>query len=363
MKALLSSWATLLVLGVQICTVQAASAGRSIPFDTAAVHARGAGYLLTWHARGVNSVKVYAGSQPSHIGRDRRVAAGGPDGAVTVMSLPTAARWYFEFVPDHGGSLVLAERSLQLGSASNFRDVGGYRTEDGRWVRMGVAYRSNGLGALTDSDYARLRDLDLKLVCDLRLEEERRKLPDPDIPNTSAVADALSVDVAADSGHRGSALRVLMKRGDDAAVLNFMKGAYRDFVDLPSAQSAYHRLFVRLAEPGSLPTVFHCTAGKDRTGWAQAVLLSILRVPRKTIIEDYVLTDRYMSAGALDQIRRSMPGADVTMSKALTAANPAYLRTAVAEVNERYGSFDGYLQRALGLDAPTIGRIRANFLQ
>ena len=363
MKSLLAVWAILLVLGVQIRAVQAATAGRSIPFDSAAVHARGADYRVSWHAPGINSVKVYAGTEPRHIGRGRQVAAGGPDGSATVAKLPTAARWYFEFVPDHGGSLVLAERSLLLASASNFRDVGGYRTEDGRWVRMGVAYRSNGLAALTDSDYARLRGLDLKLVCDLRLEEERRKLPDPEIPNSSASADALSADVAADSGHHGSALRVLIKRGDDAAVLNFMKGAYRDFVDLPSAQSAYHRLFMRLAEPGSLPTVFHCTAGKDRTGWAQAVLLTILRVPRKTIIEDYVLTDRYMSAGALEQIRKSMPGVDVAMSKELTAADPAYLQTAFAEVDERYGSFDGYLRQGLRLDAPTIDRIRANFLQ
>jgi protein-tyrosine phosphatase len=139
--------------------------------------------------------------------------------------------------------------------------------------------------------------------------------------------------------------------------------AYRDFVDLPSAQSAYHQLFVRLAEPGSLPTVFHCTAGKDRTGWAQAVLLSILRVPRKTIVEDYVLTDRYLSAAALEQIRKSMPGADATMSKALTVADPAYLQAAFTEVEEGYGSLEGYLRRGLRLDRPTIERIRANFLQ
>jgi protein-tyrosine phosphatase len=363
MKALLTLWATLLVSGVQICTVQAASVRRTFSIDSAAVHASGADYRVSWHAPGTHSVNVYAGTEPRHVGRGHPVATGGPDGSVTVRNLPTAARWYFELVPDHGSSLVLADRSLQLPSASNFRDVGGYRTEDGHWVRMGAAYRSNGLAALTASDYDRLGALDLKLVCDLRLEEERRKLPDPEIRNGSASVDTLWADVAADSGHRGSGLRVLMNSGDDVGVLNFMKGAYRDFVDLPSAKSAYHRLFMRLAEPGSLPTVFHCTAGKDRTGWAQAVLLTILHVPRKTIIEDYVLTDRYMSAGALEQIRKSMPGVDVAMSRELTAADPVYLQTAFAEVNERYGSFEGYLQQGLQLDARTIQRIRANFLQ
>jgi hypothetical protein len=68
-------------------------------------------------------------------------------------------------------------------------------------------------------------------------------------------------------------------------------------------------------------------------------------------------------AAALEQIRKSMPGADATMSKALTVADPAYLQAAFTEVEEGYGSLEGYLRRGLRLDRPTIERIRANFLQ
>jgi protein-tyrosine phosphatase len=247
---------------------------------------------------------------------------------------------------------------LHLASASNFRDVGGYRTEEGRWVRMGVAFRSNALAALTDAERASVAGLGPRVIFDMRLQEERNRMPDPEIAGSRVVA----ADVAADSGHRMPALRALMRSGDDTAVANFMHGAYRDFVDLPSARAAYRQLLEQLADPASLPMVFHCTAGKDRTGWAQAILLSILRVPRSAILQDYALTDRFMSDGALEQIRRSLPEADVVMSRALVAADSAYLETAFREVDERYGSFDGYLDQGLGVDARTVTAIRANFL-
>ncbi|MDB6100960.1 MAG: protein tyrosine/serine phosphatase [Gammaproteobacteria bacterium] len=359
MKAILVLSTIALLLTAEVITTASGDVKRSIPFDTAAVHANGQLYRLSWHAGNIDGVKIYAGTDPSDIGTGRLVASGGSQGSVTLANLPARTRWYFEFVPGRGDPVVLADRSLHLTSASNFRDVGGYRTEDGRWVRMGVAYRSNGLAALTESDYGRLKDLGLKLICDLRLEEERRRLPDPEIPNSQVIL----ADVAADSGHRGAALSVLIRRKDDAAVINFMKGAYRDFVDLPSAQVAYRMLFERLADPNNLPTVFHCTAGKDRTGWAQAVLLSILHVPRQTIVEDYLLTDRFLSATALEQLRKSMPDVDLTMSKALTSADPEFLAAAFAEVDERYGSLDAYLKKGLGLDTRTVERIRANFIQ
>lgn len=320
--------------------------------------ARGTAYVLDWRAVDVHTVRIYAGSDAQRIDTAQLVATGGGSGTVTVSDLPQRVRWYFKISPDRGDALIIAERSLHLASVSNFRDVGGYRTTDGRWVRMGLAYRSNGLGALTPQDYAQLQELGLRLVCDLRLAQERSKRPDPLIPGS----DTLFADVAADSGHRSTDVPMLVNLRDEAAVVNFIKGAYRDFVYLPSARAGYRQLLERLADPESFPTVFHCTAGKDRTGWAQAVLLGILGVPRKTIMEDYVLTDRFMSVSAVEQILNSLPQAGVTLSKALTSAEPAFLETAFSEVERHYGSFDGYLRQGLGLDERTLAAIRANFL-
>jgi protein-tyrosine phosphatase len=332
--------------------------GKEIPFTSAIVTVQGLEYTLKWRTGVVQSVKIYAGTDPMRIGTERLVASGKGDDIVTVSDLPPKTRWYFKLVPVVGHPLVLASRSLNLASASNFRDVGGYRTEEGKWVRMDVAYRSNGLGTLTATDYEKLKDLGLHLVCDLRLDEERLKLPDPELPGTRT----LLADVSVDSSHRIANLPPLTKTGDDAAVHDFIEGVYRDFVDLPGARKGYHDLLERLADPDSLPTVFHCTAGKDRTGWAQAILLTILRVPRETILEDYRLTDQYISPNAIQQIRRSFPGADKAMSRALLSADPAFLETSFREAEQRFGSFEGYLRYGLGIDGHTIAAIRANFL-
>lgn len=87
------------------------------------------------------------------------VAVGLGAGRVTVANLPNEPRWYFEMVPDRGDPLIIADRSLHLATAANLRDAGGYRTADGKWVRMELAYRSNGLEHLTDGELAQIEFL------------------------------------------------------------------------------------------------------------------------------------------------------------------------------------------------------------
>jgi protein-tyrosine phosphatase len=106
-----------------------------------------------------------------------------------------------------------------------------------------------------------------------------------------------------------------------------------------------------------LPTVFHCTAGKDRTGWAQAVFLSILRVPRSTIVEDYLLTNEFMQGDALESVRQSIGAA-----RSKVIANPAALDAAFDQVAKEFGSFDRYLHQGLHLSDVTLAALRKNFL-
>jgi len=357
MKALLGLlWS--LLLASQTHAARSVEETGASPFQSASVGQTDQRFELRWNAPQAHAVRIYAVANQPRSDRSHLVAQGQGTGKAVVRDLPPHTRWYFEFVTSGGRSLMLADRSLHLRSASNFRDAGGYRTQDGHWVRMGLVYRSNGLGALSAEDLDQLQNLQLHLVCDLRMDEERQRSPDPAFTN----ARAISANVSADSLHRAEGLLEAMRSPDSSALTNFMKGAYRDFVDLPSAQAAYHQLFERLAEPSNLPTVFHCTAGKDRTGWAQAVLLSILRVPRHTILQDYVLTDRFMSAAALEQIHKSLPDATEQASNAIVRADPTYLEAAFREVDERYGSFDKYLQDGLHLEPATVAAIRINFL-
>src|SRR6266545_912591 len=174
----------------------------------------------------------------------------------------------------------------------NLRDVGGHVTSDGAKVATGLAYRSAVLAGLSDVEAAALSELGLRWVYDLRRPEERTELPD-ELPVGASVVE---LDVFADAADLAPArLRDLFR--DPAAtakllesdgVAQAMQHAYRRLVNLPSAQASYRTLFSALADDATGPALFHCTAGKDRTGWATAALLLFLGVPRDAVLVDYV---------------------------------------------------------------------------
>lgn len=173
----------LLVGGAVFCRagdahLQMGAVERPIPFEVAAVSWDGHAYLVSWLADHIQHIHILAGTDPDHIGRDRVVGEGAGTGHLMVSDLSPAPRWYFELLPDRGEPLVIADRSLHFTTAANFRDAGGYRTEDGKWVRMGLVYRSNGIEHLTDEELAQIDRLHIKLVCDLRTVEEVRRGPD-----------------------------------------------------------------------------------------------------------------------------------------------------------------------------------------
>jgi len=335
----------------------AAAARPVIPFTAAQVTSPdNKVFTISWRAPGVRRVRIFAGTDSEHVGDAHLVARGGGDGAAVVTDLGPAIRWYFRLVPDRGEPLVIADRSLHLTTAGNFRDAGGYRTLDGKWVRMGVAYRSNGLEHLSADETQTVADLRLKLILDLRTDEERQKGPDKvtDVPDVQA--NVLGDDAAwlHDLTTNPASALVRQKASQPHQI-------YRDFVDLDSARRAYGLVLRRLADSANAPVVFHCTAGKDRSGWADAVLLTILGVPRATVFEDYELTNVYLQGAALASVRSQFAPSSAPAQHRLMA-DPADLQAAFDEVNRRYGSFDHYLHAGLGLTDRDIRNIRGAFL-
>lgn len=336
----------------------AVRAGR-IPFTAAQVTSDdGRAFTVAWSApASAGPVQVFARRSPDAAGPDnigRRVGAGGPEGWIDVQGLPAADRWWFELRPAHGAPLVVADRSLRLAGAPNFRDVGGYRTRDGRWVRMGLAYRSDELDRLTDADLARIARLAPDaLVVDLRTQAERARQPDRLPPG----AEPMVADVAADAPPMAQAFARIT---DADQAVGFMLTANRQFVDLPSARRAYADLFARL-EAAAPAEVYHCSAGKDRTGWASAVLLTALGVPRETVMADYLASNGYLAAKN-QAMFAAMPAAAEARLEPVFTVRAAYLQAAFDEVDKQYGSFDAYLRQGLGLDDAALARLRARFL-
>jgi protein-tyrosine phosphatase len=241
-------------------------------------------------------------------------------------------------------------RHLNLSGASNFRDLGGYATKDGRTVRWRQIFRSNHLGHLTDDDAAVLRSLGVKCAFDFRGTGERAEalcgLSDitvHSLPVEPTVVAALRAIAAS-----GTLLSV------DHAV-EVMRDSYRSYVQQNTPR--FRALFAHLLEDRA-PLVIHCTAGKDRTGFACALILHTLGVPDEVISEDYLLTNRFYR-------RDPNSGSDLPdhVTQVLGSVQPAFLGAAFEAIDADYGNLETYLRDGIGLGAAERTALAARYLQ
>lgn len=332
-----------------------------IPFIHAEAKRDGEGnYLVSWVGAGTGAVTVYAGADRNVSDRSRPVGFGAERGRVLVTNLAAGPRRFFAIVPSQGSPLVVADRDLHLASAPNFRDLGGYRTTDGRWVRMGLLYRSDQLDRLTSEDLARVAALGIGHIADLRTSGERRREPDTIPPG--AVHEVMNV-MADDEGSADLAQVMKLIRAGQA--YDYGLGIYGKFVSADSARNAYSLLLQRVSEAdGRQATLFHCTAGKDRTGWAAAVILTLLGVPRETVVADYLASNAALAEKNKKMLvsNPALASLDRALLEPLLGVQPAFLDAAFAEVEQRYGSFDAYRRKALGIDNALTLRLQQTYL-
>ncbi len=223
-------------------------------------------------------------------------------------------------------------RALALQGVVNARDAGGYRTVDGHTVRTGSVYRTGELSKATESDLAALTAKHIRSVHDLRTSYEQQLMGQDKIP---AGATAFHDDVI------GQAPPQVM-----ASTLSAGSDLYRAFITAPGANEAFASVLRDIAHNDGA-VLFHCTAGKDRTGWTSAVLLSILGVDKDTVYYDFMLSNYYRDAKDGD----AMNG---VVSSALDAA--------FDQATKSYGSFDSYVREGLKLTDADITALRAKLL-
>ena len=247
------------------------------------------------------------------------------------------------------------ERVLALEGGRNFRDMGGYAARDGRRLKWGKLYRSGSMAALSDGAYAELAALGVRSICDLRTTFERETNPVAwaRVPNLSYWAR----DYDMSFGDLRAVLASDLPTAERARAS--MITAYRE---LPFEQApAYAELF-RMLAAGEVPLVFNCSAGKDRTGVAAALILSALGVPEATIIEDYLLSnstyDRTASAASATLVKL-----DPEIVAAILGVDASYIRAALEAVDAEYGSVAGYLEARLGVTERDLGGIRELLLE
>ena len=170
----------------------------------------------------------------------------------------------------------------------NFRDIGGYTGADGRTVKWGRIYRSDALSKLTDSDQQRIRELEIRTICDFRSTAEQERHP-----NRLASEDPPRLlDFAVIPNGYWSLLESIQEgRSSPEESHGYMVDSYREYARNHRPQ--FSALLHHIHEADNLPVVIHCHAGKDRTGFAIAMVLQALGVDEETVFEDYLLTNEF----------------------------------------------------------------------
>ena len=241
-------------------------------------------------------------------------------------------------------------RSLPMAGATNFRDLGGYAGQDGRAVKWRRIFRSDHLAGLTPADQALLAELGVTRAIDFRGKAEGAAYAYaiPGVAYHPLVIEPTVVQRALELQATGRALTA-----QDAVGL--MQDTYRGFVHENAPRFA--ELF-RLLLASDAPTVFHCTAGKDRTGFAAALILLALGVPRETVMQDYLLTNNLYRRPA--GMGSHAPEEVLTV---LWRVQEEFLDAALHRVDQDYGCVQAYLVDVLGVDAAAQRQLVGQYLQ
>ncbi|WP_158606957.1 tyrosine-protein phosphatase [Paenibacillus ginsengarvi] len=250
-----------------------------------------------------------------------------------------------------------ADRVIALEGASNFRDMGGYTTEDGRSVKFGLLFRADELGGLTENDLQALDALRMKTILDYRSENEALRSPTPE--RIGSVYRRIEANpVAASTSGRAEDYLASGALNHDTMVAMYAK--------LPFANPAYRFLMESLSSPEALPIVHHCAGGKDRTGVGAALILKLLGVSDRLVMEDYMLTNETLGP-KMEKLLQSLSGKYeepiLRNLRDVFAAKEVYMQTTLEAVIRTYGDWDTYFANEFGITPEQRDRIREYVLE
>jgi len=306
--------------------------------------------LVTWEVAGAaTAVHVAVGSSPEGVDHEHVVSVE-PGTTSTRLHGLRPGRHFVSVSPQGGGSAVIAaDRRVAFAGLKNFRDLGGYPVRDGGWTRWGRVFRADALHGLTSDDLAVYHGLGIRSVYDLRRDVERQELPNP------VESEALAFLSNGSTEASQVMTATLLNERDGQEIL---RALYVGLLEHAAPQIG--ALLGALADEARLPAVFHCHAGKDRTGVAAALLLEALGVPREHVLDDYELTSRYRRRGDRDAALQRLLASGISPEAAagvMTAPRWA-MAGALAELDQRYGGVNTYLVTCTGFTDGQLARLR-----
>ena len=250
-------------------------------------------------------------------------------------------------------------RLLPMDGAFNTRELGGYKTTDGRSVKWGVLFRSDKLSDISDNDQKYLQSLGIKRIVDFRSTGEKTEDPNIIPEGINYIETPINVD-----GAMRSKIEAVLKGETNKEVKSFLVDANKEFV---TNYTSVYEDFLRGLIDEDGPTLFHCTAGKDRAGFAAAITLIALGVSKEDVIEDYMKTNIFTKDKIdemIDKIKlMSLYQADAEILRPLIGVERIYIETAFKTAEEKYGSLENFIREGLNISDEEIQILRNKFVE
>ena len=250
-------------------------------------------------------------------------------------------------------------RLLPMDGAHNTRELGGYETTDGKSVKWGMLFRSDKLSDISKTDQAYLQNLGIKKIIDFRSKEEKKEDPDIIPKGINYVEMPISVD-----GAMRSKIEAVLKGETNKEVKSFLIDANKEFV---SNYTGVYEEFLRNLIDDEGSALFHCTAGKDRAGFAAAITLIALGVSKEDVIQDYMKTNQFTQERIEEIIGQielmTLYQTDAEILRPLLGVEREYIETAFQTAEEKYGSLEGFIRDGLNISDEDIQKLRNKFLE
>ncbi len=263
----------------------------------------------------------------------------------------------------------MTSRRIAFNRLANTRDLGGLKTSDGRVIKEGMLIRSAQLVYADAEDREKLSEM-VGLVLDFRNDLEAQESPDPELPGVRyihlPILEKLAAGMTRDENSSEQVVKDMAFEPVKARV--YMMGLYDNLVTSPFSVSQYSRFIDLLLEDREKAVLWHCTAGKDRAGFAAVIVERLLGVPEEDVVEDYLATNIFLKGeleGIISSVEKKIGVKSEILREALGylfSAKIEYLNALNTKIDELYGSFDAFARFALKVDDEKRARLRERFL-
>lgn len=266
-----------------------------------------------------------------------------------------------------GEEMLIAERVLPLRGFSNFRDLGGYETSDGKNVKWGLFYRSESLSNLKGEDLEYFKSLGIKFILDYRSKEEALNAPDVQLNSVKNInISGMNLNGVGENDNLD--MTEYAKRLLSGGKISFnpeelLKEGYES---MPLNNPAYKELFKLVEDPENMAILQHCTAGKDRTGVGSALILLALNVPEDTVIEDYMESNKNMRTlndKVMEAFKDYIKDEKIKKSvQEMLGVNKLLIKSSLTTIKNKYGNYENYFNVEYGLDKKKLEKLRKVYL-